>query len=107
MGARYRRVMRHRGHPKAVIAVAHALLRTIYHILASGQEYHNLGPDYFERRETDRVRQRAVRTLGRLGFRATIEAAASVVCLSTRNGQSCKRKERSHVALYWPPALLR
>jgi transposase len=75
-GARYRRVLRHRGHPKAVIAVAHALLRTIYHVLASGQEYHNLGPDYYDRRDTDRARQRAVRTLEGLGFKVTIEAAA-------------------------------
>lgn len=75
-GARYRRVMRHRGHPKAVMAVAHALLRTIYQVMGSGQEYHNLGPDYYERRDTDRVRQRAVRTLEGLGFKVTIEAAA-------------------------------
>jgi hypothetical protein len=45
--------------------------------------------------------------LGRLGLRVTIEAAASVVFLSRRNGQSCKRKERSHVSLYWRQALLR
>lgn len=34
----------------AAEAVAHSLLRTIYHVIASGQEYHNLGPDYCERR---------------------------------------------------------
>jgi transposase len=33
-GARYRRVLRHRGHKKAVVAVAHALLVTAYHVLA-------------------------------------------------------------------------
>jgi hypothetical protein len=38
-GARYRRLLRHRGHANAIIAVAHALLRTIYHVLATGQEY--------------------------------------------------------------------
>ena len=59
-GARYRRVLRHRGRQKAVVAVAHALLRTIYHVLASGQAYHNLG----------------LQTLERLGFKVTIEAAA-------------------------------
>lgn len=75
-GARYRRVMRHRGHKKAVVAVAHALLRTIYHVLASGEEYRNLGPNYYDRRDTDRARRRAVQTLERLGFRVTIEAAA-------------------------------
>ena len=60
----------------ALTTDAHALLRTIYHVLASGQEYHNLGPDYYDRRDTDRARQRAVRTLEGLGFRVTIEVAA-------------------------------
>jgi transposase len=36
LAARYRRVMRHRGHNKAVVAVAHAILRAIYHLLAEG-----------------------------------------------------------------------
>ena len=75
-GARYRRVMRHRGHPKAVVAVAHALLRTIYHVLASRHEYQNLGADYYDRRDTDRLRQRAVQTLERLGYKVTVETAA-------------------------------
>lgn len=74
-GARYRRVMRHRGHKKAVVAVAHAMLRAIYHVLA-GQAYTNLGPDYYDRRDTDRVRRHAVQTLERMGFKVTIEAAA-------------------------------
>jgi transposase len=32
LAARYRRVMRHRGHKKAVVAVAHAMLRAVYHV---------------------------------------------------------------------------
>ncbi len=32
LAARYRRVMRHRGHKKAVVAVAHAILRVVYHV---------------------------------------------------------------------------
>lgn len=75
-GARYRRLLRHRGHAKAVIAVAHALLRTIYHVLASGQEYRNLGADYYERRDVDRAKARAVHALERLGFKVTVEAVA-------------------------------
>src|SRR6266566_4541199 len=39
LGARYRRVMRHRGHKKAVVAVAHAMLRAVYHLLAEGTTY--------------------------------------------------------------------
>ena len=32
--------------------------------------------DYYERRDTDRVKQRAIRTLERLGLKVTVEAAA-------------------------------
>lgn len=76
-GARYRRVMRHRGHRKAVVAVAHALLRTVYHVIASGEGYRNPGPDYYDRRHAEHVRRRALQTLERLGYRVTIEPAAA------------------------------
>ena len=55
LAARYRRVMRHRGHKKAVVAVAHAILRAIYHILAANTPYRELGPDYYDRRHAHRV----------------------------------------------------
>jgi transposase len=43
--ARYRRIMRHRGHKKAVLAVAHAMLVTAYHVLARQTTYQELGAD--------------------------------------------------------------
>jgi transposase len=58
LGARYRRVMRHRGHKKAVVAVAHAMLRTIYHLLAEAATYREPGADYYDRRHAERVRRR-------------------------------------------------
>jgi transposase len=76
LGARYRRVRAHRGHHKAVIAVAHAMLVIAYHLLARGTTYHELGSDYFDRRHADRVRRRALQTLERQGYRVTLEPAA-------------------------------
>lgn len=73
---RYRRVMRHRGHKKAVIAVAHAILVTAYHLLARRTAYQDLGPDYHDRRHTERVRQRAIQTLEHQGYRVILEPAA-------------------------------
>ncbi len=73
--ARYRRVMRHRGHKKAVMAVAHAMLRGIYHILAEGVPYRELGADYYDRRHTQRVTRRAIQLLERLGYRVLEPAA--------------------------------
>jgi transposase len=51
--ARYSRVMRHRGHKKAVIAVAHAMLVTAIHLLARRTTYQEPGADYYERRHAD------------------------------------------------------
>jgi len=76
LGARYRRVLRHRGHHKAVIAVAHAMLVIAYHLLSRETTYHELGADYFDRHQTDRLRRRAVQTLERQGYRVTLEPAA-------------------------------
>jgi transposase len=75
-GARYRRVLRHRGHKKAVVAVAHAMLVTAYPLLARGTVYQEPGADYYTRRDADRIRRRAVQTLERQGYRVTLEPAA-------------------------------
>jgi transposase len=76
-GARYRRIARHRGHKKAVVAVAHAMLVTAYHLLDRRMEYREPGLDYFGRRHAERARQHAVRALERQGYRVTLEPAAA------------------------------
>ena len=75
-GARYRRIMRHRGHKKAVVAVAHAILETAYYLLARRTTYHDPGRDYYERRHAERVRRHAIQALERQGYRVTLEPAA-------------------------------
>lgn len=75
-GARYRRIARHRGHKKAVVAVAHAMLVTAYHLLDRQIEYREPGADYFDRRHAERATRRALRTLERQGYRVTLEMAA-------------------------------
>src|SRR5262245_24309100 len=73
---RDRRVMRHRGHKKAVVAVAHSLLRTIYHVLAEATDYREAGANYYDQRHAARTTRRAVAQLERLGYRVTLESAA-------------------------------
>jgi transposase len=75
-GARYRRILAHRGHKKAVVAVAHALLVTVYHVLAHRLEYREPGADYYDRRHAHRIARRAIATLERQGYRVTLERAA-------------------------------
>jgi transposase len=76
LAARYRRIMRHRGHKKAVIAVAHAILISAYYILERQVPYQELGPHYFDQHHAERARRRAVQTLERQGYRVILEPAA-------------------------------
>lgn len=75
--ARYYRVKRHRGHKKAVVAVAHQILEIAYYIMRDGVTYQELGADYFDRRHQERVVRRHVRQLEALGYRVTVEAPAA------------------------------
>lgn len=74
--ARYRRILRHRGHPKAVVAVAHAVLVAAYHVLARDTDYQDLGTNYFDQRAAERATRRAVRLLERHGYAVTLAPAA-------------------------------
>jgi transposase len=75
--AQYLRIKRRRGHNKAIVAVAHSILVSAYHVLAEGRPYDELGGDYFLRREdSERVAKRLVRQLERLGHSVTLEPVA-------------------------------
>lgn len=74
--ARYRRVKRHRGHKKAIVAVGHQTLEIAYYIMRDGTTYHELGADYFAGRDRDRTIRRSVKQLEALGYRVTLEEAA-------------------------------
>lgn len=70
--ARYLRVRRHRGHQKAVIAVAHQILEIAYYVMRDGVTYDELGAAYFDRRDRERTRLRCLRQLHTLGYEVTL-----------------------------------
>jgi transposase len=74
--SQYLRVKRRRGHRKAIVAVAHSILVAAYYILRDEVPYTELGGDYFiQRDDPDRVTQRLVLQLERLGQSVTLEPA--------------------------------
>jgi transposase len=75
-GAQYRRLVGRRGKKRALIAVAHALLVTIYHVLRTGRPYRDLGVDYLDKLDAGRIVRSHVRRLEALGYTVTLEAAA-------------------------------
>jgi transposase len=74
-GAQYRRLAAKRGAKRAIVAVAHAMLVVVYHLIRDGTAYQDLGPAYFDERDRERTVRRTVRRLERLGHRVTVEAA--------------------------------
>jgi transposase len=62
---------------KAIVVVAHAILVIIWHVLATGRPYDELGEDYFNRRQDpERETRRLIARLEALGHRVSLEAAA-------------------------------
>jgi transposase len=71
--AQFRRLRRHRGEKRALLAVAHSLLTVIWHMLKHGTAYRELGADYFDRLDPRRLERQAVSRLERLGFVVTLQ----------------------------------
>lgn len=74
--AQYTRIARRRGKKRALVAVAHSLLVTIYYMLKTKRPYRELGPDFFDRLNTDRLTNYFVKRLEALGHKVNIEKAA-------------------------------
>jgi transposase len=75
LAAQYRRLARRRGAKRALVAVGHTLLVIIYHLLKRGTTYHELGPDFLDRLEPERLTRQLVRRLESLGHKVSLEPA--------------------------------
>jgi transposase len=74
--ALYHRIARRRGKKRAIVAVAHAILVAIYHILRDMVPYKELGADFFDKINTEQVKNQMVRRLESLGFTVNLDSAA-------------------------------
>lgn len=69
----YHRVAAHRGKKKALVAVGHSILIISYHLITRGQEYTDLGTNYFDERDRNAVQRRCVKRLEKLGFKVELQ----------------------------------
>jgi transposase len=76
LAAQYRRLAARRGKKRALLAVGHSILVIIYHMLKEDVEYKDLGADYFDRLEPERLKRYLVKRLERLGYRITLEPSS-------------------------------
>ena len=75
LAAQYHRIAARRGRNRAIMAVAHTILVTIYYMLTRGTVYSDLGGNYFDERDRQATIRRAVRRIEGLGYTVTLEAA--------------------------------
>jgi transposase len=67
LSAQFRRLASRRGKKRALVALGHTLLVIIYHVLKDGARYEELGADYFDRLEPERLTRHLVKRLENLG----------------------------------------
>ena len=74
--AQYQRLRPRIGHGRALGAVKHTIICACWHMLTTGELYHDLGGDYFRRRNPERQTRRLVAQLEALGHTVTLQEAA-------------------------------
>ena len=74
LGARYTRIVKRRGHIKALVAIARSILVAIWHLIANpGTHYTDLGPDHHDTlTNTARKTRNLVKQLESLGHTVTL-----------------------------------
>jgi transposase len=72
LSSQYRRLAGRRGKKRAVVAVGHTILSVVYHLLKHETTYADLGADYFDRIEPERLTRYLVKRLESLGHRVTL-----------------------------------
>jgi len=75
LSALYHRLASRRGAKRAIIAVAHAVLVTIYMMLRNHTTYHDLGEKHFDQLNPQSVLNRAIRRIEKLGYKVTLTAS--------------------------------
>jgi len=72
LSAQYRRIAARKGKGRAAVAVAHSIMTIVYYLLTRKEVYQDLGVDYFEVRQQERIVKQSISRLENLGFTVTI-----------------------------------
>jgi len=83
LAARFRRLAARKGKKRAIVAVAHIILVSVYHMLNNKQPYRKLGANFLDRRHADQVKRYLLKRLERLGVVVPIHSTESTSALPT------------------------
>jgi len=73
LSAQYHRLARRIGKKKAIGALEHTILVMAYHMIKRRVPYHELGADYFEKRNSELTAKRLIKRLEKLGYQISID----------------------------------
>ncbi len=73
LAARFKRISARRGYNKALVATQHSMITAIWHMLSTGEYYHDLGGDYYIRRSPQRIIRRKIKDLEAAGYHVTLD----------------------------------
>jgi len=77
LSAFYRRLAARRGKKRAIMAVAHSLAVSFYHMLDKQQPYQELGADYFDQRSKGVKTDWLLKQLTKLGYTVQLEPVSA------------------------------
>lgn len=78
LASQFHRIAGRRGKKRAIVAVAHSILIMAYHMIQRNQPYQELGGNYFDKKDIERVTQRLVGRLEKLGFEVSLQQSPSL-----------------------------
>jgi transposase len=73
----YQRLAARRGKKRAIMAVAHSIVVSAFHMLSRHEPYRELGANYFDECQRTHLVDRLTRRIERLGYHVTLEPVAS------------------------------
>ena len=77
LAAQFKRLAARRGVKRALIAVAHSMLVIVYRMLKTDKSYIELGGNYFDELQKDRLKNHLVRRLEDLGWNVSVQPATA------------------------------
>jgi len=78
LSAQYKRLAVRRGKKRALEAVGHTLLGIVYAVLKKRGTYQELGADYLDRQDQEKLTARLLKRLEKLGVKVTVQPAEAV-----------------------------
>lgn len=75
--AKYLRLKQRRGHKRALVAIAHAMLVAIYYMLKRDEDYRELGAQHVSNDDANRKKKSLIKQLQQLGYEVNLTETSS------------------------------